>query len=111
MTAAFKPSSNSSKACSPRVTHPTTDLDAADIVVISMYAGDKLRLNKKLKERAESQKVLTADSFQSAEFKIVIIRLVSGQDSAGCMISMEQIIALLQSQCQYSSIRVCITAS
>jgi len=38
--------------------HPSTDLKAADIVVISMYAIDKLILNERLKERAEFQEDL-----------------------------------------------------
>ena len=77
--------------------HPITDLKATDIVAISMYAADKLRINKKLKQRVESQKdfaevrVLTVDASHSAEFKIVIIHLVSGQDNAGFMTSMERI--------------------
>ena len=79
--------------------YPTTDIKATDIVVVSMYGADKLRLTNKPKEkeRAESQKdltevrVLVLDASQSAEFKIVIIHLVFGQDSAGFMTSIKRI--------------------
>jgi len=86
--------------------HLNPDIKTTDIVVISMYAADKLRLNEKLKkERSEFQedlaeaRVLIVDASQSAEFKIVIIRLVSGQDSAGFITSMERInVALSRAQ-------------
>lgn len=62
-------------------------------------------MNKKLKECAESQKdltevrVLTVDASHSAEFKIVISHIVSGQDSAGFTTSRERVnVALSRAQ-------------
>jgi len=54
--------------------HPSTDLKAADIVVISMYAIDKLILNEKLKERAEFQEDL-------AEVRVLLWMLFRAQSS------------------------------